>query len=186
MATNFNTITAGSTATFSPRDQFNTSVNVSNRMDRGFRVFSEGQTTNQKVYKESTTHAKVNGDLRNLREKQRHYYERVPQERIEEFNQVRAADLDRKQKMVNNRFPELSQAREAFLGVENKLPQKKVQANEVCHFAEVVEQLAQEEEPFPARAQFMATQSQMNSNNNKAFEDRSKSMVVSGSQKQGG
>ena len=59
--------------------------------------------------------------------------------------------------MVNNRFPELSQAREAFLGAENKLPPKKVQAQEVVNFSEVVEQLAQEEEPFPARAQFMQT-----------------------------
>ena len=47
-------------------------------MDRGFRVFSEGQTTNQKVYKESTTLAKVNHDLGNLRPKQKHFYERVP------------------------------------------------------------------------------------------------------------
>jgi len=51
---------------------------VSNRMDRNFRIFSEGQTTNQKVYKESTTLAKVNTDLSNLRPKQKHFYERVP------------------------------------------------------------------------------------------------------------
>lgn len=44
--------------------------------------------------------------------------------------------------MVNNRFPELSAAREAFLGVENKLPPKTVQANEVVNFSEVVEKLA--------------------------------------------
>lgn len=33
--------------------------------------------------------------------------------------------------MINNRFPELQQAREAFLGKEDKLPPKKVQAEEV-------------------------------------------------------
>lgn len=55
--------------------------------------------------------------------------------------------------MVNNRFPELSSAREAFLGHEHKLPSKKTQADEVVNFSDVVEKLAQEEEPFPARAQ---------------------------------
>ena len=54
--------------------------------------------------------------------------------------------------MVNNRFPELSAAREAFLGQENKLPPKQVQAKEVVSFSGVVEKLAMEEEPFPARA----------------------------------
>ena len=121
-------------------------------MDRGFRIFSEGATTNQKVYKESTTLAKVNVDLGNLRTKKKHFYERVPQERIDEYHQVRAVDVDRSQKMVNNRFPELNAAREAFLGSENKLPAKTVQAREVSNFATVVEQLAQEEEPFQARA----------------------------------
>ena len=76
----------------------------------------------------------------------------VPQERIDEYHQVRAVDVDRSQKMVNNRFPELNAAREAFLGSENKLPAKTVQAREVSNFATVVEQLAQEEEPFQARA----------------------------------
>ena len=54
--------------------------------------------------------------------------------------------------MVNNRFPELSAAREAFLGAENKLPPKQVQTKEVVNFSEVVENLAQEEEPHAARA----------------------------------
>ena len=44
--------------------------------------------------------------------------------------------------MVNNRFPELDSARQAFLGNQNKLPPKKVQAEEVVHFAGVVEKLA--------------------------------------------
>ena len=43
--------------------------------------------------------------------------------------------------MVNNRFPELSAAREAFLGQENKLPPKQVQAKEVVSFSGVVESL---------------------------------------------
>jgi len=75
----YNTITAGR----SPRDVVEA---VSNRMDRNYRIFSEGITTNQKVYKESTTLAKVNIDLGNLRNKQKHFYERVPQERIDEFH----------------------------------------------------------------------------------------------------
>ena len=124
MSSDFNTITA---APFN-RASLSTKAaeNVSNRMDLAFRVFSEGETTNQKVYKESTTLARVNHDLGNLRTKQRHFYERVPQERIDEFHQVRAVDVDRSQKMVNNRFPELSAAREAFLGEENKLPPKSI------------------------------------------------------------
>ena len=152
-------------------------------MDKGFRVYSEGETTNKKVYKESTTLAKVNHDLGNLRTKQKHFYERVPQERIDEFHQVRSVDVDRSQKMVNNRFPELSAAREAFLGAENKLPPKSIQAKEVVNFSEVVEKLAQEEEPFPARAQMMQTQqptsaAQGGSANTRgnAFDDRSKSL----------
>jgi len=51
---------------------------ISDRMDRNFRVYSEGVTTNAKVYKESTIHAQVNHNLSNLRPKQRHFYERVP------------------------------------------------------------------------------------------------------------
>ena len=58
---------------------------TSDRNDRSFRIFSEGETTNKKVYKESTTLAKVNINLGNLRTKQKHYYERVPQERIDEY-----------------------------------------------------------------------------------------------------
>ena len=159
---NFNTLASASQRNSIANS--NVAESVSLRMDRGFRVFSEGQTTNQKVYKESTTLAKVNHDLGNLRTRQKHFYERVPQERIDEFHQVRTVDIDRSQKMVNNRFPELSAAREAFLGAENKLPPKGVQAKEVVNFAEVVEKLAQEEEPFPARAQMMATQQPANGN----------------------
>ena len=65
---------------------------------------------------------------------------------------MRNADIDRKQKMVNNRFPELSAAREAFLGSEYRLPPKKMQADAVVNYSEVMEKLAQEDEPFPARA----------------------------------
>ena len=54
--------------------------------------------------------------------------------------------------MVNNRFPELSAAREAFLGSEYRLPPKKMQADAVVNYSEVMEKIAQEDEPFPARA----------------------------------
>ena len=132
-------------------------VTLNKRLDRNSnRVFSEGPTTNQKHYKESTVLARVNDNLAgNLRPKQKHFYERVPQERIDEFQQVRTVDVNRNQKMVNNRFPELSAAREAFLGNEGKLPTKKIQADEVVNFANVVEKLAQEEEPCQPRLNTM-------------------------------
>lgn len=78
MEKQFNTITA--------RGKPSTVEAVSNRMDRSFRIYSEGATTNNKVYKESTVLANVNINLRNLRSKQKHFYERVPQERVDEFN----------------------------------------------------------------------------------------------------
>ena len=68
---------------------------LSDRMDRSYRIFSEGDTTNQKVYKESTVLAKVNHNLSNLRTKQPHYYERARQEQMAEYHQIRLADIDR-------------------------------------------------------------------------------------------
>ena len=53
--------------------------------DLAFRVYSEGMTTNNKLYSESETHARVGIKAKHLRERQRIYYERVPDERIEEF-----------------------------------------------------------------------------------------------------
>ena len=50
---------------------------------------------------ESTVLAKVNHDLKNLRPKMRVFYERVPQERIEEFQNLRQSDADRAQRLVN-------------------------------------------------------------------------------------
>ena len=85
----------------------------------------EGETTNKKVYKESTVLARVNQNLSShLRTKQKHFYERVPQERMDEFKKIRVADMERSKKLVNNRFPELDAAREAFLGRESHLPPK--------------------------------------------------------------
>jgi len=60
------TVTRETGAGISPRNQ-SMAEKVSNRMDRGFRIYSEGATTNQKVYKESTVLAKVNHNLSNLR-----------------------------------------------------------------------------------------------------------------------
>ena len=73
-------------------------IGLNKRLDRtNFRVFSEGPTTNQKNYKESTVLARVNENLAgNLRPKQKHFYERVPQERMDEFHQMRSVDIDRK------------------------------------------------------------------------------------------
>ena len=46
-----------------------TSDQVSTHMDRNFRIYSEGVTSNAKIYKDSATLAKVNVDLSNLRGK---------------------------------------------------------------------------------------------------------------------
>ena len=78
--------------------------------------------------------------------------------------------------MVNNRFPELNAAREAFLGEEGKLPPKKQQAQEVVKFSEIVEKLAQEEEPFPGRAQMAQTQAGPISTSNRSVEGRTQSL----------
>ena len=85
--------------------------------------------------------------------------------------------------MVNKRFPELGAAREAFLGEEVRLPPKQHQADEVVKFSEIVEKLAQEEEPFPARAQMLAMQKPANAEqqaqgNSRAVDERSKSLQV--------
>ena len=79
---NFNTLAVSDPS----RQSVNITEGVSNSMDRNFRIFMEGETTNKKVYKESTTLAKVNVNLGNLRTKPRHFYERVPQERVDEYN----------------------------------------------------------------------------------------------------
>lgn len=116
---------------------------VSNKMDRKFRIYTQGKTTNNKVYKESTVFAKVNTDLRNLRNtKHKVFYERVPDERVDYYKTVMQADEDRSVRLTNNRFPELAAAREAFLGKEGVQGKKREQAEEVCKFAEVVEKLA--------------------------------------------
>ena len=79
------------------------------------------------MFLESTVLARVNKDLKHLRPKVRVYYERVPSEKIQEFHGLRQADVDRSQKLVNKRFPELPAAREAFLGPEKNLPGKNQQ-----------------------------------------------------------
>ena len=73
---NYNTL--ATSEPLKPPQRMTVTETVSDQMDRNFRIYSEGETTNKKVYKESTTLAKVNHNLSNLRTKQRHYYERVP------------------------------------------------------------------------------------------------------------
>jgi len=72
--------------------------------------------------------------------------------------------------MVSNRFPELNAAREAFLGEEGRLPAKRHQALEVVKFADIVENLAQEEEPFKGRKQLAQTQAGPLSTNTRTIE----------------
>ena len=75
--------------------------------------------------------------------------------------------------MVNNRFPELSAAREAFLGTEPSIAaNRKRDASDVVKFSEVVEKLAQDEEPHPARLHFKINQSQANNLNKTQNRDK--------------
>jgi len=84
-----------------------------------YRIYSEGVSCNKKIYSESEINARLHNNTKHLRdEKVKFYYERVPDERIEEFAATRIIDEDRTQKIVNYRFPELSAAREAYLGKE--------------------------------------------------------------------
>ena len=123
---------------------------------QAYRMFSEGVPCNKKIYSESEITAKVLNNTKFLRDQRvKFYYERVPDERIDEFAETRRIDEDRSQKKVNFRFPELSAAREAYLGKEKPQAQnKKRDVQEVCKFSEVVEKLAREEEPHPARLHF--------------------------------
>ena len=51
--------------------------------------------------------------------------------------------------MIHNRFPELGDARDAFLGPDSKTQKiKQSHANELVQFSDVVQKLAKEEEPF--------------------------------------
>ena len=55
--------------------------------------------------------------------------------------------------MINQRFPELSAARDAFLGKDSNAQQKRGMAKELVEFDNAVQKLAMEEEPFAGRAQ---------------------------------
>jgi hypothetical protein len=51
--------------------------------------------------------------------------------------------------MIHNRFPELREAREAFLGPDSqKMRVKQNHAEEVVQFSSVVQKLAKDEEPY--------------------------------------
>lgn len=97
----------------------NSRNNSTNRtVNQTYRVYSEGIACNNKIYSESETSARVLNNSKHLRNGTKFYYERVPEERIEEFGLTRKVDEDRGQRRINNRFPELSAAREAYLGKE--------------------------------------------------------------------
>lgn len=90
------------------------------------------------------------------------YYERVPEERIDEFALSRIGDEDRSSRRVTKLFPELAAAREAYLGKEpTATSHKKQDVASVHKFSEVVEQLARQEEPAPARLHFEAVQASL-------------------------
>jgi len=104
---------------------------------------------NGKIEREATLHARQNGYLKNLRNKQAFYYDRVPCEKVEQYTGLRENDIAREQNMVHNRFPELRDAREAFLGPDAKKGKvKQNHAAELVQFSDVVQKLAKEEEPF--------------------------------------
>jgi hypothetical protein len=95
------------------------------------------------VYSESETSARVLNNTKHFRNGTKFYYERVPEERIEEFALTRKIDEDRNQRKINNRFPELSAAREAYLGKEPAIAKnRKRDVNSICEFSATVEMLA--------------------------------------------
>lgn len=108
---------------------------------------------------ESAVQANVNHDINLLKSKPKFVYERVPFERIEQYQTWRETDRQREQYLVNRRFPELDKAREAYLGKEpERTGRKNLHAQEIIKFSDVVYNLAQEEEPHPARSSFYSTQ----------------------------
>jgi hypothetical protein len=83
-----------------------------------YRIYSEGVSCNKKVYSESETQARVLQATKHFGDRLKFYYDRIPEERIDEFAYTRRVDEDRSQKRVNKLFPELNAAREAYLGPE--------------------------------------------------------------------
>ena len=61
-----------------------------------FRSEVFGYSIDECIFLESTILAHVNHDLGNLRTKQKHYHERVPQERLDEYDSTRTMNADRK------------------------------------------------------------------------------------------
>lgn len=52
---------------------------------QAYRIYSEGIPCNNKIYSESETQAKVHNNTKHFRDKIKFFYERVPDERIDEF-----------------------------------------------------------------------------------------------------
>ena len=72
-----------------------------------------------KTYLESRVQAVMNTNMKNFRvSKERFVYDRGPSDRVFEYARWRVEDGDRDHKFVNRRFPELENARRAFLGDE--------------------------------------------------------------------
>lgn len=66
---------------------------------------------------ESAVHVKsIGADVNRHREKQSFIYDRVPLDRIDQYQTWRLADSQRDQSLINKRFPELERAREEYLG----------------------------------------------------------------------
>lgn len=61
---------------------------------------------------------------------------------------------------MNKRFPELENARKEFLGKDpDRSPNKKLHANELVKFSQVVYNLSQEQDPHPYRVATLNAQS---------------------------
>lgn len=109
-------------------------------------MYVEGKNLNNTLYKgkrsvltclESAVQAKVNVDLKFLRTKAPFSYDRVPVQCVEQYSALREEDLSREQYLINRRFPELEQAREAFLGQEvARSPLKNQHAYEIEQYSE--------------------------------------------------
>lgn len=99
---------------------------------------------------------KIKKDTAQLRGKANFVFDRVPNERMDQYLQQRQYDQSRDYKFMHKLFPALEGAKEQYMGQKesDRSPNRKLHSNEVIKFSDVVYNLAQEREPHPARVTF--------------------------------
>ena len=95
--------------------KFNTSADPAQE-----RIHVENKHPEGRIFKESSIHNSVMNDVNRHREnrfRNRQFFkvDRVHESFITEFGKRRTADQDRKQHLINNRFPSLAEARDQYL-----------------------------------------------------------------------